>query len=381
MFHTPDLLRPVIFSPARDRAMLPFNKITQMFPLIYENNLSFKAGRGFPYYHGPQPVDPDNHPAPNISRYMVTASRIPFYSPLDQQLCPSLIQKTTLRPTEQFVGPRVGVYFPRFGWVRQGTSWRLGKGYITKYKRKRYNYLGKWLEVNMTPRWKVAPRIGASGPGARWRGRLMYTNLPIKKLLWAFENGSLNPNERITLFHLVEAKVLAPWEVIWPGVKLVAEELDTLQIPIHIEMQQATSKAIELIEKAGGSFTCTYMSPQGMYDELFPEEFPMFHDQHLPDRLAFESASANPKKRGYLTKWLNESSQFANPSSGRRYSHYVEPPTGRDFPSSMQEHDRVRHHQKWHLGQPGTGTVLPWLSDRSNTRPFCSDDDYHVDAE
>ena len=381
MLQTGTLLRPVIFSPARDRAMFPFNKITQIFPLIYENNLSFKAGKGFPYYMGPKAFDSDNHPAPNIEKHAVSSSRTPFYSPLDQQLCPTLIQSSTLRPSEQYVGPRTGLYFPQFGWTRPGTSWRLGKGYITKFKRKRYNYLGKWLEVNMTPRWKIAPRIGASGPGARWRGRLLYTNLPIKKLLWAVENGSLNPNERITLFHLVEAKVIASWEVVWPGVKLVAEELDTLNRPLHLELQQATTKAINLIEKAGGSFTCTYMSPQGLYDELYPEEFPMFHDQHLPDRLALESASVNPKKRGYLTKWYSEASQYANPTSGRRLSHYVEPPTERDYPATLEEQDRVRHHQKWHLGQPGTGTVLPWLSERSNTRTISSSEDSSIEAE
>ena len=361
--------------------MLPFNKITQIFPLIYENNLAFQAGKGFPYYHGPKPYNTDDHPAPNISRYVTEASRIPFYSPFEQRLCPSLIQTHTLRPSEQYVGPRSGVYFPKFGWIRKGASWRLSSGFAAKFKRKRYNYLGKWLEVNMTPRWKMAPRIGQSGPGARWRGRLLYTNLPIKKLLWAFETGRINPNERITIFHLVESRVIAPWEVIWPGIKLVAEDLDTLNRPIHIELQQATTKAIQLIEKAGGSFTCTYMSPQGLYDELYPEEFPMFHDQHMPDRLAFESASANPKKRGYLSKWYGEASQYAHPTSGRRLSHYVQPPTERDYPSSVEEYDKVKHHQKWHLGQPGTGTILPWLSDRSNTRTISSSEDCHISSE
>ena len=161
---------------------------------------------------------------------------------------------------------------------------------------------------------------------------------------------------------------MAPWEVVWPGVKLLAQDLDTLSRPLHIELQQASARAVELIERAGGSFTCTYMSPQGMFQEIFPEEFPIFTDQHMPDRASFESASANPEKRGYLAKWYEDVSKYADPTAGRRLSHFVEPPVDRDFPATLEEYDKVKHHQKWHLGQPGTGTVLPWLSERSNLR-------------
>ena len=368
-------LRPIIFSPARDRMMFPFNKITQTFPLIYENNLAFKAGRGFPYYTGVKPVNPERHPHPNLPK-VLTNSKIPDYTPWDMRLCPTLITGRTLQPTEEFVGRRTGMLLPMVGWVRPGFRRRHAMGYDAKWKYSKYKYLGRWVEYRMTPRWKRSPRVGPSGPGARWQGRLLYSNLPLKKLMWAIETGRLNSNERITLYHLVESKVLAEWEIVWPGIKLVAGELDTLSRPIHIELQQATAKAIELIEKAGGSFTCTYMSPHGMYEEIFPEEFPIFTEQHMPDRRAFETASTNPEVRGYLTKWYESTSKYADPTAGRRLSHYVSPPLRSDFPATLQEYERVKHHQKWHLGQPGTGSILPWLSERSNLRQ--QEDDFDL---
>jgi len=348
--------------------MFPFNQATQTFPLLKDNNLTFKAGNTFPYYHGPKPFDDTDHPHPNIQKHIQVASREPRSNPWDFQVNPVLWTGRSLMPTEEFAGPKTGQYFPMVGWVARGASRRCAIGFNRMQRYNRYKYMGKWLEINMTPRWKRAPRVGASGPRARYHGRLIYSQLQLRKLLWAIESGRLNPNEKITIFHLVEAGVVAEWECVWPGFQLTAGTLDTLNRPINIELQRATPRAISLIERAGGSFTCTYMSMQGMYEELFPEEFAVFSEQEMPDRSSFEEASTNPKARGYLSKWYDDVVKYAHPMAGRRQSHYVKPPQDRDFPATLEEYERVKHHQKWHLGQPGTGTVLPWLFERSSQR-------------
>lgn len=146
----------------------------------------------------------------------------------------------------------------------------------------------------------------------------------------------------------------------WPGVKLVSNGVQGIKRPIHLELQAASREAIAAIEKAGGSFTATYLTPRGFHQELYPERYPTFLDQEMPEKHSFDHVHGVPQERGYLAQWAEEEGKYAHPDSGRRLAHYVQPPHDRDFPATMEEYDQVKHHQKWHLGQSGTGTVLPW---------------------
>lgn len=172
--------------------------------------------------------------------------------------------------------------------------------------------------------------------------------------------GKLNRNEVITLYQLVEAGAVAPFEIMWPGMKLAHGNVDRVPYPIHLELQAATPQAIKLIEEAGGSFTCTYLSPDAVYYQTKPEEYPSFLEDRLPPQMVMDRLATSPSSRGYLTQWYEEEGKYAHPEAGRRLSHYVRPPFPRDFPATFDEYERVKHHQKWHLQQPGSGTVLPW---------------------
>ena len=141
---------------------------------------------------------------------------------------------------------------------------------------------------------------------------------------------------------------------------LLAGNVERVPYPLHVELQNASAKAIQLIEEAGGTFTNVYMSHEGLYQELHPEQFPTFLEQDLPERKGLENFATSPRKRGWLAQWYEDESKYAHPEAGRRHAHYVRPPTDRDFPATIEEYELAKHHQKWHLNQPGSATVLPW---------------------
>jgi len=241
--------------------------------------------------------------------------------------------------------------------MKIGGSWR----YARSYNDQRKGYAkGTWQERKMTPRFMLAPRVSPGGPRNRYEGKAVFSRLSLDKLLWAIDSGRLNPNETITLYHLRQASVVAEREVVWPGFVLLSGSVEAVPYPLHIELQNASARTIQLIEEAGGSFTSVYMTHEGLYQELHPEEYPVFTDQDLPEQKGLESFAANPRKRGWLAQWYEDESKYAHPAAGRRHAHYVRPPTERDLPATVEEYEAVKHHQKWHLQQPGTGTVLPW---------------------
>ncbi|CAD2212647.1 ribosomal protein L15 containing protein [Angomonas deanei] len=243
--------------------------------------------------------------------------------------------------------------------MKIGGSWK----YARSYNDARKGYAkGQWQERKMTPRFMLAPRVSAGGPRNRYEGKATFSRIPLSKILWAIDTGRLNPNEVITLFHLRKANVIGDGEILWPGFVLLAGGVERVPYPINIELQNASARAIKLIEESGGSFTCVYMTHEGLHQELHPEQYPLFVEQDLPERKGLESFATNPRKRGWLSQWYEDEGKYAHPDAGRRLSHYIRPPTARDFPATVEEYDIVKHHQKWHLNQPGTGTVLPWHS-------------------
>ncbi|XP_050340860.1 LOW QUALITY PROTEIN: uncharacterized protein LOC126767374 [Bactrocera neohumeralis] len=243
--------------------------------------------------------------------------------------------------------------------MKIGGSWKYSRSYNDA---RRGFAKGQWQERKMTPRFMLAPRVSAGGPRNRYEGKAVFSRLPLMKILWAVDSGRLNPNEVITLYQLRQARIIADWEVVWPGFVLLAGDVEKVPYPLNIELQNASAKTIKLIEEAGGSFTSVYMTHEGLYQEMNPEQFPTFMEQELPEHKGSESFATNPRKRGWLSQWYEDESKYAHPDAGRRSSHYVRPSTQRDFPATVEEYEMVKHHQKWHLNQPGTGTVLPWHS-------------------
>ncbi|CCW72167.1 unnamed protein product [Phytomonas sp. Hart1] len=348
-----------LFHPVRQNVPFHFNPAKTVFPLIYENRLLARPRCSWEDYAGRRAFDED-HPLPVLGTRLAELTTTHRWSHWDHYLNPQITQsERDLTPTPEFVGPRTGHLIPTMGWRKIGGSWKYARAYNNARKGPAK---GQWQERKMTPRFMLAPRVSPGGPRNRYEGKATFSRLLLSKILWAVDSGRLNPNEVITLFHLRQAHVIGGFEIYWPGMVLLAGDVERVPYPLNIELQNASTKTIKLLEEAGGSFTCVYMTHEGLYQELHPEEFPTFTDQELPEKKGMESFATNPSKRGWLSQWYEDENKYAHPDAGRRHSHYVRPPTDRDFPSTVDEYEMVKHHQKWHLNQPATGTVLPWHS-------------------
>jgi hypothetical protein len=357
MRSTHTLRRFVSFEAARSKWGLDANlEAKAMFPLLHGGSLLAKAHRAVTDYRGRKEFDED-HPLPVVGSKSSELADHHEWTMWDKSLNPLLVTDFThLPPTPEYFGHRVGFLFPTVGWRASGTSWKFTRSY---HKKVRVWKPALWQERNMTPKFQKIPRIAAINPDSRWQGKLQFVDLKLSKIIWAIDCGNLNPNEVLTLNILVDAGVLARSDVVWPGVNLVYDLKAELRYPIHLELQNADSNAIAAVERAGGTFTGTYMSVDGLQHEMEPEKFPTFSDQHMPDRPGFTQLASNPRVRGFLSQWWEDEGKYAHPEAGRRLSHYRQPPHRRDFPATYEEYERVKHTQKWHLGQAGTGTELP----------------------
>lgn len=346
------------FQPPRQTISLHTLTAKSVYPLIHSSNLLAKYRRSFQEYEGRKEFDED-HPLPVVPTKSAIASSRHEWTVWEKYLNPQLIAgHNDIKPTDQYMGRRCGYLFPQIGWVKLGSTFKYGRHYNDL--RKGFAK-GTWQERCVTPQWQLAPRVSPQGPDGPFVGKLRHSVVGLERIIWAIDTGRLNRNEVITLFHLVEAEVVNENEVIWPGIKLEAEKIEALKYPVFLELQAATPRAIRLIEEAGGQFVATYLSIDGIHQELKPHEYPTFLEQEMPDTTSFYEISSNPNQRGFLSQWYEEGGKYAHPQAQRRLSHYVRPPYPRDFPATYEEYERVKHHQKWHLQQPGTGTVLPWL--------------------
>ena len=328
-----------------------------MFPLIYSNNLLAKPRRRTQDFQGVREFD-DQHKLPRHDTEYISKSKTQHYSAHDLFLNPQLINhQLMLLKTPEYVGPRTGFLYSMSGWHRPGSNWKESGNYRVNRGGKRK---ATWDERHVTPRFMMAPRVCPGGPQTRHEGKLQYYPVSLTRILWAIENGSLNPNEVITINALVRSGCLREPVVMWPGIKLVTNGVKGLNRTLHFELQSASKQAIKAVEMAGGSFTATYLTPRGFHQELYPEQYPTFPDQPMPEKHSFDHVHGVPQQRGYLSQWAEEEGKYAHPDSGRRLSHYAQPPQARDFPATAEEYEQVKHHQKWHMGQAGTGTVLPW---------------------
>lgn len=360
------LSRPSPFPNIRNVRSLYTLKANSLYPFLNKQNNSLyfsqQAVRG-EEYQGRVAPDSDHQLPVQTSKSTVNSQHHEWTS-WDKFLNPQLITSADdLKPNEQYMGPRTGVYFANIGWKRVGSGWTYKNRYRQKVQ-KWWKNRWAWQEKPTSPRWKAVPRIGDFNPQQRYVGKLQYSEVKLSQIIWAIDIGKLNRNEVITLWHLKECGVVPEEEIIWPGAKLVDDGV-TPRYPISLELQNGSPEAIQKIEDAGGSFVSAYLSLDGLYQTLHPEEYPTFIDQHLPDRMGMTQVAMSDQARGYLCRFYENEAKYAHPEAGRRLSHYIRPPTDRDFPATFEEYERVRHHQKWHLNQSGTGTILPFISSYS----------------
>lgn len=142
------------------------------------------------------------------------------------------------------------------------------------------------------------PKSGFKNPNAR---DLAYLN--VGKLQQFIEQGRLvvpgSPEQpaQITMRDLRLAGLVSS---VKEGIKLLANDKDTLKTPLHLEVSMASASAIQAVEAAGGTVTCAHFNPLALRALLKPYKFTL-----LPLR-----ARPNPKiigyyldheKRGYLS--------------------------------------------------------------------------------
>ena len=107
-----------------------------------------------------------------------------------------------------------------------------------------------------------------------WRPRLEYTYINLFRLQDAVRSGRLPvPEGRpISVKDLFDAKLVTLRQR-HAGVKLLGAGHDSFDTPLHLEVQLATQKSIEAVERAGGSVTSVYYSRLTLRALLKPHRF------------------------------------------------------------------------------------------------------------
>ncbi|KAG2184715.1 hypothetical protein INT43_000628 [Umbelopsis isabellina] len=151
-----------------------------------------------------------------------------------------------------------------------------------------------WFEGGQTPLVKRMPKRGFFNQYAK-----KYQPLNLERLQHWVKDGRLNP-EKVTLTELVQSRCVHKLE---DGVKLLSDGAEDFHVPVNIVVSRASRKAIEAIEKAGGSVTCTYYNNLALKVMKDPVEWmskrrvPKFAQPVKTKDIDWYS---DPKNRGYL---------------------------------------------------------------------------------
>ncbi|KAK9806273.1 hypothetical protein WJX72_008027 [[Myrmecia] bisecta] len=142
------------------------------------------------------------------------------------------------------------------------TSGRGHKGQKARTGRK----VKPGFEGGQTPLRLRVPKRGFHNPH-----RVVWAPLNLYRLRERIAEGRLDPGQVITMKALRDAHAIG--KKIDHGVKLLAQGAETFDIPVHIEVSQASERAKAAIEKAGGSVTTVYYNKLGLRALLKPEAF------------------------------------------------------------------------------------------------------------
>jgi len=150
-----------------------------------------------------------------------------------------------------------------------------------------------WFEGGQTPLVKRLPKRGFVNQHAK-----KYQPVNLERLQHWIQEGRLN-GENVTMADLLDSRCIHKIE---DGVKLLAEGAEDFKVPVHIEVSRASRKAIEAIEKAGGSVTCRYYNSLGLRVLTRPEkwEFRSLPKFAEPVKVKDKQWYSDPKNRGYL---------------------------------------------------------------------------------
>eukprot|EP00999_Lentomonas_sp_LEN2_P000169 NODE_1162_length_979_cov_86.583333_g1117_i0.p1 GENE.NODE_1162_length_979_cov_86.583333_g1117_i0~~NODE_1162_length_979_cov_86.583333_g1117_i0.p1 ORF type:complete len:284 (+),score=38.24 NODE_1162_length_979_cov_86.583333_g1117_i0:70-921(+) len=155
-------------------------------------------------------------------------------------------------------------------------------------------YIG--FEGGQTP---LYLRLGKKGHSKRNKKLYKLEPLNLYRLQSFIQQGKLDPTKRITMHELYKSNCVND---IRNGVKLLAEGSEAFNVKVDIEVSKASSKAIEAIERCGGTVKAVYYNPLGLRVLLKPEKF----EPHRIPRFALPTKAkdiafyTSEEKRGYL---------------------------------------------------------------------------------
>jgi len=134
----------------------------------------------------------------------------------------------------------------------------------------------------------VAPRFeGGQTPlnerlpkwGMTRKNRERFEYLNITKLMYYVQQGRLDASRTITIKDMYHAGMFSKVKY---GVKLLGRGAEAINIPIHLEVSDASQTVVDAIKKAGGSVTCIYRTKLKVKEHIKPEFFPVKLGEPLP---------------------------------------------------------------------------------------------------
>eukprot|EP00051_Salpingoeca_urceolata_P032698 m.16949 g.16949 ORF g.16949 m.16949 type:complete len:239 (-) comp5358_c0_seq1:225-941(-) len=149
----------------------------------------------------------------------------------------------------------------------------------------------QWFAGGQTPIFRTRPKHGVSNSN-----QVSYEPLNLTKLAQFVERGKLDIDNVIDLKTLQESGAVGK---ITHGVKLLATGADQFNLAVELEVTQASKKAIQAVEDAGGSIRCVYRNRLGLRAHLKPEKFDVLPRPAAPPR-KLQAWYTDPNNRGQL---------------------------------------------------------------------------------
>eukprot|EP01128_Nolandella_sp_AFSM9_P012642 TRINITY_DN947_c1_g1_i1.p1 TRINITY_DN947_c1_g1~~TRINITY_DN947_c1_g1_i1.p1 ORF type:complete len:288 (-),score=81.26 TRINITY_DN947_c1_g1_i1:185-1048(-) len=162
--------------------------------------------------------------------------------------------------------------------VGRGPGSGMGKTATRGHKgqRARSGWSSRGFEGGQTPHYKRMRKFGFSN--AMFARRYALVNLD-RLQLW-IDSGRIDATQLITLKELLKSGCVGRLRRNQKNIKLLAAGAETFTSKINIEVGQASGKAIEIINKLGGSVRLVHYNHVGIRSILHPEKFP--HKPYMP---------------------------------------------------------------------------------------------------
>ncbi|KAL0079678.1 ribosomal protein L18e/L15P [Phycomyces blakesleeanus] len=122
-----------------------------------------------------------------------------------------------------------------------------------------------WFEGGQTPLVKRLPKRGFFNQHGK-----EYQEVNLDRLQHWIVSGRIDASKPITMKDLLDSRCIHKIE---DGVKILSVGAEQFNIPITIEVSRASQKAIEAIEKAGGTVSLRYFNAIGLRALIHPEKF------------------------------------------------------------------------------------------------------------